>query len=965
MGNSATYVGRVGGLAVALGIGAAVASGQEVAWAAPSTSSSDSSGSSSTSSSASSEASSESSPGWPGSAQGASAAGSTAGATQSTTAGSAGASASAQLRTGRPDRPVVSSSGGPHTSSNPSASFNTASDDRSASAPTSNSEGSTTGPVDTKPATSGPAASTPATGQPAATPPAEPASSQPAADVTNSPTPPSPSAHHWTATTHNAGQADSKTASDAEAQPPSTSTTATANGTGQPALDPSTRTTADTTPAQAVESAQPATTTTSTSTSAATATMADSQPVIAQAAPAALATPVTAPRIITGLLAAFGLSPLATNTPLAPVEPPAMWALLAWTRRQSAQTALNQAPTTVANPTQNSLVAGAAAPVDVVEPVVAATVPVPGNPLVGGVVVSPNVANAQPAIAQAALASMAPTMSPPTQPLLTTSTMPVTQANVVTGFLPGVLSASRVEPAVTTTAAAPVQAAAAQSGPASLFQILQYTFFNQPPTANPTQSPGQSATGVVTGNLNASGPNGAPLTYTVTQNPTQGSVVMNPDGSYTYTPTANLANRPFGTDQFTVTIDDASAYRLTGVAGVIQGMLHSLAQAIGLSGPDIYAANITVTPQNGLPAGISRTVLLSGLNQPIDFVFLPGGSGEGDILIAEKSGAILVYDRLTTGQLQNEPLITLPVSTTGERGISGLAVDPQYGTNGHNYIYVAYTSTNNYDQVSRFTVTEDPQTQVLTADPASELLLLTADQPSGDSHHGGGLQFGPDGKLYWAIGDNFYPPNAQNLSTVYGKVLRLNPDSTNPPADNPFVNTPGANPYIYAYGFRNPFRMTFAPDGQLLVADVGQASWEELDNVTAGGNYGWPFAEGVCPGTGMCAPGVDFGSFVNPIYAYPHDPTLPLYQQASITSVLVYTNSLVGQTFQNKVFIADYTLGWIKVLTCTSDYSSCGSETMFDNQAGTTVKLAQEADGDIYQLTINPGQLLRIAPSAG
>src|SRR5439155_13964111 len=103
--------------------------------------------------------------------------------------------------------------------------------------------------------------------------------------------------------------------------------------------------------------------------------------------------------------------------------------------------------------------------------------------------------------------------------------------------------------------------------------------------------------------------------------------------------------------------------------------------------------------------------------------------------------------------------------------------------------------------------------------------------------------------------------DAQNLSSMYGKILRLNPDGT-VPADNPFVWLPGANPYIYAYGFRNPFRMTFTPDGELLVGDVGEHGWEELDNVTAGGNYGWPLAEGAC---GICL-------FANPIYAYPHTP---------------------------------------------------------------------------------------------
>jgi len=483
---------------------------------------------------------------------------------------------------------------------------------------------------------------------------------------------------------------------------------------------------------------------------------------------------------------------------------------------------------------------------------------------------------------------------------------------------------------------------------------FERTFLNQTPTLayDPTEN-SLLAAGRIEGNLHPFDPDSATLTYTA-GGPANGSVTVNPDGTFTYTPDAGYT----GDDSLDVTVSDAgSGFHIHGLSGLLHLVTFGL---VGDSG-DTYTQHITV---QGLPAGIGRTIVLSGLNEPVDFVFVPDGpilpggdQAEGRILIAEKSGAILVFDRLTTGQLQSEPLITLPVSTAGERGITGIVLDPNYMDNG--YIYVSYTSTDNYDQVSRFTVT-DPSAEVIKADPDSELVLLVADQPAGDSHHGGGLAFGSDGKLYWAVGDNFYPPNAQDMSTVYGKVLRLNPDSTQPPTDNPFVGMDGINPYIYASGFRNPFRMTVTPEGTLLVGDVGQASWEELDVVTAGGNYGWPFAEGVCPGAGVCTPGSDFGSFVNPVYAYPH--ATDQFPNGSITSVLFYTGSLLGESYQNKIFIADFTLGWIKVLTCNSDFSSCDSETMFDNQAGTTVKLAQEADGDIYQLTIYPGQLVRIAP---
>jgi len=128
----------------------------------------------------------------------------------------------------------------------------------------------------------------------------------------------------------------------------------------------------------------------------------------------------------------------------------------------------------------------------------------------------------------------------------------------------------------------------------SLGEILQYTFFNKAATPNPVQSPGQSTTGVITGSVHGGGLPGAVITYTTSQDPSQGSVAVNPDGTYAYTPNAQLAHNG-GTDSFTVTIDNGSAYRMTGLAGTIQGLLHSVAQLFGLSGPDTAQAVVEVT----------------------------------------------------------------------------------------------------------------------------------------------------------------------------------------------------------------------------------------------------------------------------------------------------------------------------------------------------------------------------------
>jgi glucose/arabinose dehydrogenase len=356
-------------------------------------------------------------------------------------------------------------------------------------------------------------------------------------------------------------------------------------------------------------------------------------------------------------------------------------------------------------------------------------------------------------------------------------------------------------------------------------------------------------------------------------------------------------------------------------------------------------------PSTALPAEFDRTTVVAGLNEPTDFAFLPD-AGDPDhvdrILITEKAGAVKVYDP-DTGTLAT--LVDLPtVTADGERGLVGIEVDPQFwthGSPGYHTIYVAYTGADNYDRLSSLRLSESLDQVV------NETELLKSTELGNNFHHGGEIQFDPEGRyLYWAVGDNTDGSNAQDLRNIHGKVLRLNRDGT-APADNPFVDEPNAVKQIYALGFRNPYRFTFTPNGKLLVGDVGEATWEELNVVTRGANYGWPDEEGACSGC----------EYVNPIYAYRH--SLPPVNAGSITSVVVYTGTKFPASYQNKVFIADYSIGWIKELTFDSEFSNLISERTFDSQAGTTVKLAQGPDGNLYQLTIYPGRLSVIAPSGG
>jgi glucose/arabinose dehydrogenase len=247
------------------------------------------------------------------------------------------------------------------------------------------------------------------------------------------------------------------------------------------------------------------------------------------------------------------------------------------------------------------------------------------------------------------------------------------------------------------------------------------------------------------------------------------------------------------------------------------------------------------------PSGFRWAEVANGFARPDGLE----ATADGRLFVLEQRGVIWV---IQDGTVLPDPFLDLrdrADASAFEQGLLGLAFHPQFLANG--FFYVNYTRFGGDTVIARFSTSADPN----RADSGSEDVLLVIDQPFAN-HNGGGLEFGPDGFLYVAMGDggsaNDPFGNGQNLDTLLGKLLRIDVSTAEPyaiPADNPFA-AGGGRPEIWAYGLRNPWRFSFDPGtGDLYLGDVGQNSWEEIDFLaagTAGGvNFGWNQREGRHP----------------------------------------------------------------------------------------------------------------------
>ena len=348
---------------------------------------------------------------------------------------------------------------------------------------------------------------------------------------------------------------------------------------------------------------------------------------------------------------------------------------------------------------------------------------------------------------------------------------------------------------------------------------------------------------------------------------------------------------------------------------------------------------------------ISLTSIANGFTFPL--AIKNAGDGTGWLYIVEQGGRILIYDGT---QVLPTPFLDISalVTSGGEQGLLDITFHPDYTNNG--LFYVHFNDLNGDTVIARYSRGVDPA----QADPLSGFLIFITDQTLAN-HNGGQMDFGPDGYLYLALGDGGVPGNtefntAQDLDSFLGKILRFDVDGGSPyaiPPDNPFVNTPGAFPEIWAYGLRNPFRFSFdRQTGDLFISDVGNDTLEEVNFQPAGDpgghNYGWPIMEAT-----LCtvSPGCNDGSLTLPILAYDHNSG-----DCSVIGGYRHRGNNFPQ-LNGIYFYGDLCSG--KIRGATQDINgNWQSQVLLDTQ-NTITSLGEDEDGNIYLLDFT-GVLFRI-----
>jgi glucose/arabinose dehydrogenase len=346
-----------------------------------------------------------------------------------------------------------------------------------------------------------------------------------------------------------------------------------------------------------------------------------------------------------------------------------------------------------------------------------------------------------------------------------------------------------------------------------------------------------------------------------------------------------------------------------------------------------------------LPAGFTESQFGSNLTpgSPTAMDFAP----DGRLFVCLQGGQLRVIEN---GVLLPAPFVTVTTTALGERGLLGIAFDPNFASNHFVYVYYTVPTAPIHNRVSRFTANGN------VAVPGSEFVVVDLDNLStASNHNGGAIHFGPDGKLYVAVGENANASNAQSLNNRLGKLLRINADGSIP-SDNPtsfpgIAGSPsGANRAIWAVGLRNPFTFGFQPGtGRLFINDVGAGTSEEINDGIAGSNYGWSICEGFCSPPNA--------NLRDPLFRYGHSGD-PNTTGCAIVGGAFY-NPAVNQfplSYLGRYFFGDLCGGWIRLFDPFNN-----SATGFATGISTLVDLKVGPDGSLYYLAQgNGGQVWKI-----
>jgi glucose/arabinose dehydrogenase len=329
----------------------------------------------------------------------------------------------------------------------------------------------------------------------------------------------------------------------------------------------------------------------------------------------------------------------------------------------------------------------------------------------------------------------------------------------------------------------------------------------------------------------------------------------------------------------------------------------------------------TAAEASVLPAGFAEETVASGIVRPTAMALAP----DGRIFVCQQDGALRI---VRDGALLPAPFLTLDVESSGERGLLGVAFDPDFLSNRFLYLYYTAETPTIHNRISRFTAAGDAVV------PGSELVLLELPPLIATNHNGGAVHFAGDGTLFAAVGENARRANSQDLASPLGKMLRIRSDGS-VPRDNPFfAQTSGASRAVWALGLRNPFTFAIHPrSGRMFINDVGAATWEEVNEGAAGANYGWATTEGP----------TDDPRFVSPLHFYSSSNTA----ECAITGGTFYAPDVrqFPAEYFGAYFFSDLCGAWIRRL----DDEAAPHD--FASEVSNPVDLFTGHDGSLYVLS--------------